>query len=113
YRRLANDPTPDVRANVAENPAIGESLIRQMARDTTDEVRRRLAHNPIIPLDVLADIASTTKIGATLLPRIAAATPDEVERLARSPVAAVRMALAERADLPAGVVNLLADDPDA
>lgn len=113
YRRLASDPVPGVRGDVAENPTIGENLIRQLAQDTDPEVRRRLAHNPTIPLDVLADIASTTRIGPTLLPRIAAATPDEVERLSRSPVAAVRMALAERADLPANVVDRLAEDPDA
>lgn len=113
YQRLANDPEPSVRGNVAANPAISERLIRRVARDTTDDVRRRLAGNPAIPLDVLTHIASTARIGATVLPRIAAATPGEVEQLSRSPVAAVRMALAERADLPASVVHLLAEDPDA
>lgn len=112
YWRLAEDPIPDVRGNVAKNPAIDKSLVRRMALDTYD-VRRQLPHNPNIPLDVLTDIASTTKIGPTLLPRIASATPDEVESLCRSPVAAIRMALAERPDLPADVVNLLAEDADA
>lgn len=113
YRRLALDRIPSVRGAVAANPAIGESLIRLMAGDDNDEVRRRLAHNPNVPLDVLAAIAPVTSIGATLLPRIAAATPDEITQLARSPVAAVRMLLAERPDLPAAIVNLLAEDPDA
>ncbi len=113
YRRLANDPVPGVRAAVAANPAIDESLIRAMADDDDAEVRRGLAHNPTVPLDVLAAVAPITKIGATLLPRIAAAPGHEVEQLARSPVAAVRMLLAERPDLPAEVVNHLAEDPDA
>lgn len=107
------DPAPGVRGAVAANPAIGESLIWSMAGDDTYDVRRRLAHNPGVPLDVLAAIAPITSIGATLLPRIAAATPNEVAQLARSPVAALRMLLAERLDLPAAVVNLLAEDRDA
>jgi hypothetical protein len=113
YARLAGDPVPGVRGCVAENPAIGEGLIRAMAGDGTYDVRRRLAHNPCVPLDVLADLAPVTRIGPTLLPRIAAATPDEVEVLARSPVAALRMLLAARPDLPPAVVDLLAGDPDA
>jgi hypothetical protein len=113
YRRLALDPVPGVRGAVAANPAIGSSLIRVMAGDATYDVRRRLAHNPSVPLDVLAAIAPVTRIGATLLPRIAAAAPDEIAQLTRSPVAAVRMLLAERLDLPAAVVNILAEDRDA
>lgn len=113
YHRLAVDRTPGVRGAVAANPAIGENLIRTMAADDTHDVRRRVAHNPNVPLDVLTTIAPITRIGPRLLPRIAAATPDEIAQLARSPVAAIRMLLAERPDLPATVVNLLADDPDA
>ncbi|GAA1027647.1 hypothetical protein GCM10009557_09830 [Virgisporangium ochraceum] len=113
HRRLAGDPVPGVRGEVAANPTSGESLIRTMAGDDTYDVRRRLAHNPRVPLDVLAAIAPVTRIGPTLLPRIAAADTAEVAQLARSPVAAVRMLLAARPDLPPDVVNLLADDPDA
>jgi hypothetical protein len=102
-----------VRGAVAENPAIDEHLIRMLAGDDTYDVRRRLAHNPATPLEVLAQIAPITKIGAALLPRIAAATPDETETLARSPVPALWMLLAERPELPRTVVNLLAEDPDA
>jgi hypothetical protein len=112
YAMLAADPIPGVRGAVAENQAIDEQLIRALAGDDT-YVRRRLAHNPAIPLDVLAQIAPSTKIGPTLLPRIAAATLDEIHTLARSPVPALRMMLAERPDLPATVVLLLAEDPDA
>jgi hypothetical protein len=113
YRRLANDPVPGVRGSLAQNPAIGESLMRAMASDDTNQVRRCLAHNPVVPLDLLIELASTTKIGPTLLPRIATASPDEVDNLLHSPVAAARMLLAERHDLPPDAVNLLAEDPDA
>ncbi|QFQ96049.1 hypothetical protein F9278_07430 [Streptomyces phaeolivaceus] len=113
YARLAADPTPGVRADLAENPAIDDPLIHTLADDTSPEVRRALAHNPRLPLDVLARLAATTRIGGTLLPRIASATTAEIEELARSPHAVVRMLLAERRDLPAGVRDALADDPDA
>ncbi|WP_203904035.1 hypothetical protein [Virgisporangium aliadipatigenens] len=113
YRRLAGDPVPGVRGEAAANPTVTESLIRVMASDDTNDVRRRLAHNPRVPLDVLAEIAPITRIGPALLPRIAAAGPAEVAQMARSPVAAVRMLLAARPDLPPEVVNLLAEDPDA
>lgn len=113
YQRLANDPLPGIRADVAANLAIGETLIRDLAADGTYDVRRGLAQNPAIPLDVLAEIASATKIGPTLLPRIASATPDEVAAMARSPVAALRMLVAERPDLPIEIVHTLAIDTDA
>ncbi|UUU37290.1 hypothetical protein JIX56_37865 [Streptomyces sp. CA-210063] len=113
YARLAADPTPGVRADLAENPAIDDTLIRALAGDADPAVRRGLAHNPRVPLDVLTDLAAITRIGATLLPRIAAATAAEVEDLARSPSAAVRMLLAQRRDLPAGIRDALAGDPDA
>ncbi|MET7516935.1 hypothetical protein ABZS88_26305 [Streptomyces sp. NPDC005480] len=113
YGRLAADPTPGVRADVAENPAIDDALIRVLAGDRDPEVRRRLTHNPHVPLDVLTDLAGTTKIGATLLPRIAAASPAEVEELARSPHPAARMLLAQRRDLPPEIRDALAADPDA
>ena len=111
--RLAADPTPGVRADLAENPAIDDALIRMLAADRGHDVQRRLAHNPHVPLDVLTYLAGTTKIGSTLLPRIAAASPAEVEELAESPNPAVRMLLAERRDLPAEIRDALAADPDA
>ncbi len=111
--RLALDSNPGVRADLAENPAIDDALIRALAGDRGDDVRRGLAHNPNVPLDVLIQLAGTTKIGATLLPRIATASPAEVEELARSPIPAVRMLLAQRRDLPAEIRDALATDPDA
>ncbi|MEV3993852.1 hypothetical protein AB0J57_33725 [Streptomyces sp. NPDC049837] len=111
--RLAEDPSPGVRADLAENPAIGEALMRLLATDHDSEVRRSLAFNPRLPLDVLAQVAGTARIGPTLLPRIAAAGAAEVEELAASPHPAVRMLLAERRDLPAGIRDALAADPDA
>lgn len=111
--QLASDPTAGVRADLAENPAIDEVLIRALAHDRDPEVRRGLAHHPRVPLDVLTDLARTARIGATLLPRIAASSPAEVEELATSPEPAARMLVAQRRDLPPGIRNRLANDPDA
>lgn len=111
--RLAVDPTPGVRADLAENPAIDDALIRVLAGDRGHDVQRRLAHNPRVPLDVLTELAGATRIGATLLPRIAAASPSEVEELAQSENPAARMLLAARRDLPARIRDALAIDPDA
>ncbi|MGW3568926.1 hypothetical protein ACWDSL_34570 [Streptomyces sp. NPDC000941] len=111
--RLASDPTPGVRADLAENPAIDDALIRALAGDRDPDVRRRLAHHPGVPLDVLTHLARTTKIGATLLPRIAASSPTEVEELATSPDPATRMLVAQRRDLPPEIRDRLVDDPDA
>ncbi|MFD5714816.1 hypothetical protein ACFWHW_31395 [Streptomyces pharetrae] len=111
--RLADDPVPGVRAALAENPAIDEALMRVLAGDRDADVRRALAHNPRVPLDVLVRLAGTVRIGPTLLPRIAAACPAEVVELAASPNAEVRMLVAARRDLPAGIRDALAADPDA
>ncbi|MFG2983535.1 hypothetical protein ACGFYQ_20175 [Streptomyces sp. NPDC048258] len=62
---------------------------------------------------MLAELARTTRIGPVLLPRIAAAAPDELAGPAASPHAAVRMLVAQRRDLPAGLLDALATDPDA
>jgi hypothetical protein len=113
YERLARDPVPGVRAELAENPAITEPLIRTLATDLGHDVRRRLAHHPRVPLDVLADLAGATRIGPTSLPRIAQATPAELQELAGSPNATLRMLVAARRDLPAGIRDALATDPDA
>lgn len=76
-------------------------------------MRRGLAYHPRIPLDVLTHLAGTTKTGETPLPRIVTASATEIEGLARSPRPAVRMLVARRRDLPAGVRDALAADPDA
>ncbi|WP_371660475.1 hypothetical protein [Streptomyces sp. NBC_00280] len=112
-RRLAMDPLPGIRADLAENPVIDDALMRALADDKDQEVRRHLAHNPNVPLDVLVRLAATTKLGAALPPRIEAASPAEVEELARSTDATVRMLLALRRDLPDGIRDALATDPDA
>ncbi|WP_367038489.1 hypothetical protein [Streptomyces sp. Je 1-332] len=113
YGQLAMDPDPGVRADLAENPAIAEALMRALAADRGHDVRRRLAHNPRVPLDVLTRLASTTKIGAILLPRIAAASCGEVEELAQSPESAAWLLVARRRDLPAAIRDELATHPDA
>ncbi|MFD6288931.1 hypothetical protein [Streptomyces sp. NPDC060205] len=113
YVRLAADPAPGIRADLAENPALDEALIRVMADDRDPAVRRALAHHPRVPLDVLTRLAGTAKAGNTLLPRIAAASPAEIEDLASSPDPAARMLVAHRRDLPPGIRDRLADDPDA
>ncbi|MFF2523271.1 hypothetical protein [Streptomyces liangshanensis] len=111
--RLAADAAPAVRADLARNPAIGGPLIRAMAGDPDQDVRRALAHHPHVPLDVLGRLAGTTRLGPALLPRIATASPYEVEELTSSPDPEVRMLLARRRDLPAGIRDRLAADPDA
>ncbi|MGN9814727.1 hypothetical protein ACTMUQ_05190 [Streptomyces sp. SD11] len=113
YARLASDPTPGIRADIAENPAIDEALIRAMADDRDPAVRRALAHHPRAPLDVLTRLAATAKVGGTLLPRVADASPAEIEDLASSPDPAARRLVAHRRDLPPGIRDRLADDPDA
>ncbi|MDH6212991.1 hypothetical protein [Streptomyces pseudovenezuelae] len=113
YGRLAADPVPGVRADLAGNPAIEEALIRTLADDGGHDVRRSLAHNRHVPLDVLVHLAGATKIGATLLPRIAAASPAEVQELARSPHPAAHMLVAQRRDLRPEFRDALAADPDA
>ncbi|MEV7010464.1 hypothetical protein [Streptosporangium sp. NPDC051022] len=113
YERLADSPDSYVRTALAENPAIGDGLIRVLAVDPDANVRRALARNPHVPLEVLTLLADTAKVGSTLLPRIATASPAEIEELAASPNSAVRMLLAERRDLPSGIRDALATDPDA
>ncbi|MER5378062.1 hypothetical protein [Streptomyces sp. NPDC002553] len=112
-RRLAADPDPGVRADLARNPAVDETSMRRLAEDEDMDVRRSLALNPRVPLDVLVRLARAARIASTLLPRIAPASPEEVGRLAASPDAAARMAVAQRRDLPAAVRDALAADPDA
>lgn len=113
YRRLADDPIPGVRDTLARNPGIDEELIRRLAGDDGYDVRRSLAHHPAVPLDVLATLCVHARIGATLLPRIAGATEDELRSLARSDIPQLRLAVAERPDLPTDIVDLLAADRDA
>ncbi|MEV7341970.1 hypothetical protein [Streptomyces sp. NPDC093544] len=111
--RLVDDPDAGVRGELAENPSIGDAQIRALAADHGYDVRRRLAHNPRVPLDVLDQLAAEIRISSHPLPRIAAASPAEVEEMARSKNPALRMVLAERRDLPNGIRDALALDPDA
>ncbi|MFD4690900.1 hypothetical protein [Streptomyces sp. NPDC058463] len=111
--RIAVDPAPGVRADLAANPSIDDAVIRALADDGDHDVRRQLAHNPHVPLDVLTRLAGMTTVGSTLLPRIASASPSEVRELAQSPNPAARMLVAQRRDLPAGIRDALATDPDA
>ncbi|MEU0539884.1 hypothetical protein ABZ319_08425 [Nocardia sp. NPDC005978] len=113
YAELAGDPVPLVRAQLADNPAIDENLIRALAFDRGHDVQRRLAHHPHLPLDILAALAAGTRIGPTLLPRIASATTAEAEELAASTNPILRMLVAQRRDLPAGLRDALARDADA
>jgi hypothetical protein len=113
FARLASDPFPGVRADVAENPAIDDALVRALADDRDPDLRRRLAHHPRVPLDVLTRLARTVRIGATLLPRIAAASRAEVEGLAESPEPTARMLVAQRRNLLPEIRDRLAADPDA
>ncbi len=113
YARLAADPLPGVRASYARNPGVGPELIRVLAADPEEDVRRALAGHPHVPLDLLAELVVAHRTGSDLLPRIASATPAEIAELAASPLAAVRMLVARRRDLPPRVRDALAGDPDA
>ncbi|MFE6843969.1 hypothetical protein [Streptomyces sp. NPDC057686] len=122
YARLAEDPIPGVRSEVAGNPAIGEPLIRAMAARCGkgaqggaggDEVAHSLARHPRLPLDVLAHLARETRIGPALLPRIAGAAPAELARAAASADSRVRMLVAQRRDLAPELRDTLAADTDA
>ncbi|CAM5314010.1 hypothetical protein SAVIM338S_00644 [Streptomyces avidinii] len=113
YERLAEDSVPGVWLAVAENPAIGERLIRRLAADPPGDVRRVLALHPRVPLDVLTRLAAEVRLPAEPPPRIAAAGPDEIAEFAASPHSAVRGLAARRRDLPARLRDALADDPDA
>ncbi|MFF7209466.1 hypothetical protein ACFZAU_02890 [Streptomyces sp. NPDC008238] len=113
YTRLAADTDPRIRARLADNPAIGEALIRTLAADDDAAVRQRTAHNPAVPLDVLCRLAAGVRTGSAPLPRVASASPAELAELAASPDPAVRMLAARRSDLPDGIRDALARDPDA
>ncbi|MER5886617.1 hypothetical protein ABT160_22565 [Streptomyces sp. NPDC001941] len=114
YERLARDPVPGVRGDLAENPAIGEAVMCVLADDDGHDVRRRLAHNPRVPFDLFVRLAGSVRIGPTgPLPRVATASPAEVEELARAAEPGARMLVALRRDLPPGVRDVLAADPDA
>ncbi|MET8978928.1 hypothetical protein ABZX85_25235 [Streptomyces sp. NPDC004539] len=113
YARLAVDPYHGVRKAVAGNPSIGETVARVLAGDDDVEIRRELARNPGVPFDVLVPLAGLPKVGADLLPRVASASPAEVAQLAASKDSSVRALVARRRDLPDGVRDALAVDPDA
>ncbi|MEV4558011.1 hypothetical protein AB0K51_13575 [Kitasatospora sp. NPDC049285] len=113
YAHLAVDPVPWLRWTIAENPAVGEPLLRVLAEDDSDDVRRRVARHPRVPLDVLDRLAGTVKLGPNLVQRIAAATEEEVRQLAASPNPGLRVLLAQRRDLPADVRDALLADRDA
>ncbi|WP_051773275.1 variant leucine-rich repeat-containing protein [Saccharothrix sp. NRRL B-16314] len=111
--RLAADPIPGVRADLAANPAVvAESILRELADDESADVRRSVAHNPSVPLDLLTRLAESIRIGPTLLPRVMGATDGELRLLAASPSARFRMLVAQRTALPADVFELLVEDDD-
>ncbi|MFJ3879029.1 hypothetical protein ACIPW5_16355 [Streptomyces sp. NPDC090077] len=112
YARLARDEVPGVRWDAAANPALGEALVRELATTGEPEVLRGLARHPRLPLDLLTALAGGLRAGPEPLPRIASATAAEVEELAGSAHPGVRMLVAQRRDLPPGVRDALAADPD-
>ncbi|MFI7117859.1 hypothetical protein [Amycolatopsis sp. NPDC049868] len=113
HERLAADPVPGVRADLAANPVVvSASILRGLANDEDAEVRRSVAHNPSVPLDVLIHLACSIRIGPNLVPRVMTATDDELRLLTASPSARVRMLVAQRTALPADVFELLVTDDD-
>ncbi|WP_329122443.1 hypothetical protein [Streptomyces sp. NBC_01353] len=112
HPRLAAHPVASLRATVARNATIGESLLLQLADDPDPDVSLAVAENPAVPLARLAALAGRARLPREPLPRILAATDAELHELAGSRVAQVRALVAARPDLPAGLLNLLVADPD-
>ncbi|MFJ9340395.1 hypothetical protein ACIRP0_14025 [Streptomyces sp. NPDC101733] len=112
YAELAGDPDPRVRIALAGNPGVGEALLGAFAADADPEVHTALAHHPRLPLPLLAALAPALRTPVEPLPRIAAASEAEVRELAASTEPGVRVLVAQRRDLPVGVREALAADPD-
>jgi len=113
HERLAADPIPGVRADLAANPVlVSEPILRGLGNDESADVRRSVAHNPSVPLDVLTHLADSIRIGPSLLPRVTTATDEELRLLTASPSARVRILAAQRIALPADVFELLVTDGD-
>ncbi|WP_369142239.1 hypothetical protein [Streptomyces sp. R44] len=110
--RLAEHPAADVRAVVAANPAVPEPLLRTLATDPAADVRRAVAENPAVPLDLLITVARHERLPDEPAPRVASATETELHALVTSRVAQVRALVADRAELPAALVEQLVTDPD-
>ncbi|RKE18108.1 hypothetical protein [Streptomyces sp. TLI_171] len=113
YRRLAADQNLWVLAALAENPAVGQDLVRRLAAHPHEHVQRAAACHPGVPLDVLDRLAATGRLGNDPLPRIDAADEAELALLAASANPELRRLTALRRDLPAPVRDLLAADPVA
>jgi hypothetical protein len=110
--RLAADRVPSVRAELAANAVVAESILRALANDESAAVRRNLAHHPSVPLDILTHLAVSTRIGPVLLPRIMTATDEELRLLTAAPSPRVRALVAQRTALPADVFDMLVADDD-
>lgn len=112
HPRLAAHPSAHVRATLARNPAVGETLLRRLAEDPDPAVRLAVVENPAVPLSRLTALAAGGRLPREPLPRVLAATEAELYELAASRVAQVRALVAARPDLPAELVDRLAADPD-
>ncbi|MFF8840347.1 hypothetical protein [Streptomyces sp. NPDC015130] len=112
HARLATHPAAFVRQTLARNPSIGEPLILGLAEDPDPGVRLAVAENPSVPLACLTALAGRRRLPEGPLPRILNATEPELHALATSRVAQVRALVATRPDLPARLVDRLAEDTD-
>jgi hypothetical protein len=100
-RRLAGDPDPSVRSGIAARAGLPDDLVRQLVNDPDPQVRRILAEHAFVSDDDRAAL----KLTETDLPNAI--------RWARSDNPRLRRRAASVTGLPADLVAVLADDPDA
>jgi chemotaxis family two-component system response regulator Rcp1 len=83
--KLANDPSPRVRARVAEHPGLPVTSLEKLANDADPDVRVRVSENPKAPHSLL-------------------------QKLAKDPSEEVRMGVSENPNVPPEILQMLAED---
>lgn len=106
---LSNDSRPGVRAALAGRPGLPRRIQRRLVDDTFVEVRRALAEHCTEPDLIIQLIEDITEI-AVVAARSPHADADGLRIAARFEDPDVRRAVAEHPNLPADVVDLLAED---
>ncbi|WP_203996695.1 hypothetical protein [Virgisporangium aurantiacum] len=111
-RRLAADPSADVRCEVARHwrraPA---DVARTWFTDPDPGVRRAALFRHLPPAELVAGLLADPETRAEAAGRVRL-VPDTAEDLASDPDPEVRWAVARNPTLPAPLVVRLADDPD-
>lgn len=99
---LATDPDPAVRAVVATRAGLTGEQVAALAADPDDAVRMAFATHAYVSDDDRAILDGNADLD-----------PDQAVRWARSENPRLRRRAAQRPDLPAELVHVLAVDPDA